>query len=60
MPPKLANKIKKVNLILPDELAQQIDDWRAHQPGVPNVSVAIRSLIEAGLKATSSKAKPRK
>jgi hypothetical protein len=59
MPPKLADRTKKVNLILPDDLAKQIDDYRRHQEDMPNVSVAIRRLIEAGLKA-SPKSKPKK
>jgi hypothetical protein len=29
-----------------------IDKWRAKQRPIPNVSDAIRQLIEAGLKAT--------
>jgi hypothetical protein len=58
MPPRLAEKTKKVNLILPDDLAKQIDDFRRHEPDMPNVSVALRRLIEAGLKASpKSKAK---
>ena len=54
MPPKLANKVKKLNLIVSDELAEKIDGWRIHQPGIPNVSAAIRQLIELGLKASSA------
>jgi len=54
MPPKLANKVKKLNLIVPDDLAEEIDDWRSHQPGIPNVSAAIRQLIKLGLKASNA------
>ena len=28
-----------------------IDKWRRHQPDLPNVSEAIRRLVEMGLKA---------
>jgi hypothetical protein len=28
-----------------------IDKWRRHQPDLPNVSEAIRRLVEIGLKA---------
>jgi len=49
MPPKLANEIKKSNLILPGELFKRIDAWRGRQPGVPNRSEAIRKLIETSL-----------
>jgi hypothetical protein len=59
MPPKLANKIKKMNLILPDELVKRIDAWRGRQPGVPNASVAIRQLIEQSLDAADAADKPK-
>ena len=55
MPPKLsAGGTKTVNLILPLELARAIDDWRRHEPDVPNTSVAIRRLIEMSLKTSTN------
>jgi hypothetical protein len=36
-------------------LLDAIDKWRAKQRPIPNVSDAIRHLIEAGLKATLAK-----
>jgi hypothetical protein len=59
MPPKLANKIKRLQLVVPDEQHTKINEWRIHQPGIPNVSQAIRMLIDIGL-AASDKPKPPK
>jgi hypothetical protein len=35
-----------------EDMLDTIDKWRAKQRPIPNVSDAIRQLIEAGLKAT--------
>ncbi len=51
MPPKLANSVKKVNLIAPEDWLEMVDNWRKHQPGLPNRSVAIRKLVLMGLEA---------
>jgi hypothetical protein len=59
MPPKLANKVKKMNLILPDDLVKRIDAWRGRQDGVPNASQAIRMLIERSLDADANGDKPK-
>jgi len=37
------------------DMLDAIDKWRAKQRPIPNVSDAIRQLIEAGLKATIHK-----
>ena len=60
MPPKLANKVKKMNLILPDELVKRIDAWRGRQEGVPNASLAIRQLLESALDAADVSGKPKR
>ncbi len=57
MPPKLAHKIKRLQLVVPDDQHSKINEWRIHQPGRPNVSQAIRMLIDIGLE-TSSGSKP--
>jgi metal-responsive CopG/Arc/MetJ family transcriptional regulator len=57
MPPKLANSVKKVNLITPSELLERIDHYRRHLPDLPNRSEAIRKLIEMGLEAAERKPK---
>jgi Arc/MetJ-type ribon-helix-helix transcriptional regulator len=60
MPPKLANTIKKLNLILPDELVKRINAWRGRQDAPPNVSQAIRELLELALDAADAGDKPKK
>jgi hypothetical protein len=60
VPPKLASEIKKMNLILPAELAKRIDTWRGRQEGVPNASQAIRDLLEWALDAADAGGKPKK
>jgi hypothetical protein len=59
MPPKLANNIKKLNLILPDELVKRINAWRGRQDAPPNVSQAIRELLESALDAADAGDKPK-
>ena len=55
MPPKLEREIKRLQLVIGKQLLLRIDDWRAHQPGVPNTSVAIRRLIEIGLESSAGR-----
>lgn len=57
MPPKLANSVRKVNLIAPSDLLERVDNFRRHLPGLPNRSEAIRKLIEMGLEAAERKPK---
>ena len=60
MPPKLAANVRKVNLIVPSDLLERVDDFRRHLPGLPNRSVAIRKLMEMGLEtAAKGKGKPK-
>lgn len=53
MPPKLDAKSKTVRmqLVLSQALLDVVEEWRAHQRPVPNVSEAVRRLIELGVKA---------
>jgi hypothetical protein len=62
MPPKLANEIKRLQLIAPTAWVAKVEAWRRHQPDpMPNTSEAIRQLVEIGLKAESqNKPKPKK
>jgi Arc/MetJ-type ribon-helix-helix transcriptional regulator len=60
MPPRLAAKTKKLNLILPDELVRRIDAWRGREAGVPNASQAIRVLLERALDAADEADRPKK
>jgi hypothetical protein len=51
MPPKLDPDVetKRLNLVAPT--------WRRQQPDLPNISEAIRRLVDTGLEATSKKGK---
>jgi hypothetical protein len=48
--------IKKV-IGFEQEQLDAVDDWRRRQSPIPNVSEAIRRLIELGLASKGSKAK---
>ena len=51
MPPKLDDEIKRINMVASAAWVKKIDDWRRQQPDLPNISEAIRRLVELGLKA---------
>ena len=55
MPPKLEQdtETRRLNLVAPASWVRKIDDWRRPQPDLPNISEAIRRLVELGLKAKS-------
>jgi hypothetical protein len=59
MPPKLDpdTETRRLNLVAPTSWVKKIDDWRRQQPDLPNISEAIRRLVDAGLEATSKKGK---
>jgi hypothetical protein len=66
MPKKLDAETKRLNMVVPAALARQIDEWRRAEPDIPNVSGAVRRLVEFALanynpakttRALSSKAK---
>ncbi len=60
VPPKLDDDgIKRLQLVIGQKLLLRIDAWRGRQPGVPNVSQAIRLLIEMSLDRESSGDKPK-
>jgi hypothetical protein len=46
-----------VNLIVPAELLDRVDNFRRQLPGLPNRSIAIRKLMEIGLEVTEKKPK---
>jgi hypothetical protein len=52
MPPKLDDEIKRLNMVAPAAWVRRIDDWRRLQPDLPNISEAIRRLVEMGLDAS--------
>jgi hypothetical protein len=51
MPPKLADGVRRVALMAPLALIARINQWRQRQADVPNLSEAIRRLIEMSLDA---------
>jgi hypothetical protein len=55
MPPKLDAHVKSLHVIVPVALMRKIEDWRRQQPGLPNVSEAVRQLLEQSLDATAKK-----
>jgi len=59
MPPKLADGVRRVALMAPIALIARINAWRQRQADVPNLSEAIRRLIEMALDAAEKKGKPK-
>jgi hypothetical protein len=54
MPAKLdpdEGEPKRLNIVAPRSWVRKVDEWRRIQPDLPNVSEAIRRLVEAGLEA---------
>jgi len=45
----------RLNMVAPASWVRRIDEWRRQQPDLPNISEAIRRLVEAGLEATTKK-----
>ena len=41
--------VRRVTLALPVPTLRKIDNWRRNEPDLPNVSEALRRLIEKGL-----------
>ena len=52
MPPKLEDETKRLNMVAPASWVKRIDEWRRQQPDLPNISEAIRRLVELGLEAS--------
>jgi hypothetical protein len=59
MPPKLADGVRRVALMAPIALIARINAWRQRQADVPNLSEAMRRLIEQALDAAEKKGKPK-
>ena len=47
----MANSVRRIALIVPVALVTKVDKWRRHQHDVPNLSEAIRRLIEKAIAA---------
>ena len=48
---KLDDEIQRLNMVVPASWAKKVDDWRRKEPDLPNLSEAIRRLVELGLDA---------
>ena len=51
MSEKLADEVQRLNMVVPTKWLKKIDDWRRKEPDMPNLSAAIRRLVELGLEA---------
>ena len=51
MPTKLDDEIQRLNMVVPTAWVKKVDDWRRKEPDLPNLSEAIRRLVELGLEA---------
>lgn len=58
MPPKLETETKRLNMVAPASWVKKIDDWRRQQPDLPNISEAIRRLVDLGLETSKKLSKP--
>jgi len=56
-PPKPGDtiEIRRINLAVPLAWANKVDDWRRRQPDLPNMSEAIRRLVEMSLESKGGK-----
>ena len=51
MPTKLDDEIQRLNMVVPTAWVKKVDDWRRKEPDLPNLSEAIRRLVEMGLES---------
>src|SRR6188472_838025 len=51
MPHKLDDEIQRLNMVAPAAWVKKIDDWRRREPDLPNLSEAIRRLVDMGLES---------
>jgi hypothetical protein len=49
MPNKLDDEIQRLNMVVPTRWVEKVDNWRRKEPDLPNLSEAIRRLVEMGL-----------
>jgi hypothetical protein len=52
--------IRRVNLAMTVALIQRVEEWRRTQPGLPNMSEAIRQLVTQALDAPRKTSKSMK
>jgi len=51
MPQKLDDEVQRLNMVAPTAWVKKIDDWRRREPDLPNLSEAIRRLVDMGLES---------
>ena len=59
MPTKLDDEIQRLNMVVPTAWVKKVDDWRRREPNLPNLSEAIRRLVEMGLESARKGGKGR-
>ena len=59
MPTKLDDEIQRLNMVAPAAWVKKIDDWRRREPDLPNLSEAIRRLVDMGLESAKKGGKGR-
>jgi hypothetical protein len=59
MPTKLDDEIQRLNMVAPTAWVKKIDDWRRREPDLPNLSEAIRRLVDMGLESAKKGGKGR-
>jgi hypothetical protein len=46
-------------MVVPTKWVKKVDDWRRKEPDLPNLSEAIRRLVEMGLESAKKTGKGR-
>ena len=49
MPKKLDDEVQRLHMVVPTTLIEKVDAWRRREEDLPNLSEAIRRIIEMGL-----------
>jgi rRNA maturation endonuclease Nob1 len=59
MSEKLDDEVQRLNMVVPTKWVKRVDDWRRREPDLPNLSEAIRRLVEMGLESAKKGGKGR-
>ncbi|PSO32526.1 hypothetical protein [Bradyrhizobium sp. MOS002] len=51
MPKRLDDNVQRLHMVIPSSLIEKVDGWRRREADLPNLSEAIRRLVELGLDA---------
>ena len=57
MPKKLDDDVQRLHMVVPTSLVKKVDDWRRREADLPNLSEAIRRLIELGIESAKAGSK---